>query len=196
MRLSVARKHSRSLGLTLVELMMAIAVGSLVLVAVANLSLFGARSLAALVNYADLDSKSRYAADVIGRELRQATMVTAFNTNLPVKSMTLTNADQGATLKLTYDSNARTLALEKTGKPKLVALTECDRWDFSLYNRVPYGYPTNLLFYPATNGAGTVDPKLCKLIDMSWKCTRTILAKKVNSESVQTAKIVLRNKIK
>jgi hypothetical protein len=179
----------------MVEMLMAVAIGSIVLLAVANLSLFGARSLASMVNYANLDGQSRYAADVIGSELRQGTAVTAFNTNLPLKSLTLTNADQATTIKLSYDSNARTLVLEKTGRPKFVALTQCDGWDFSLYQRTPYGYPTNLLFYPATNGSRILDPTLCKLIKMSWKCSRTMMTQKLNTESVQSARIVLRNKV-
>jgi hypothetical protein len=30
-------------------------------------------------------------------------------------------------------------------------------------------------------------------VDVSWKCSRQILGEKVNTESVQTAKIVMRN---
>jgi hypothetical protein len=33
---------------------------------------------------------------------------------------------------------------------------------------------------------------LCKLISVSWICSRTILGSKMNTESVQTAKIVIR----
>jgi hypothetical protein len=31
------------------------------------------------------------------------------------------------------------------------------------------------------------------MIDVSWKCSREILGAKINTESVQTAKIVIRN---
>ncbi len=50
------------------------------------------------------------------------------------------------------------------------------------------------MFYPATNSSGVYDPSICKLINMSWKCSRTILGSKMNTESVQTAQVVLRNK--
>ena len=33
----------------------------------------------------------------------------------------------------------------------------------------------------------------CKLVDLNWRCSRQILQQKVNTESVQTAKIVIRN---
>jgi hypothetical protein len=51
-----------------------------------------------------------------------------------------------------------------------------------------------VLYYPATNGTGVLDVNLCKLINLSWKCSRTIFAQKVNTESVQAAQIVLRSK--
>ena len=43
-------------------------------------------------------------------------------------------------------------------------------------------------FYSASN-----NPAICKLVSVSWRCSRTILGQKVNTESVQTAKIVIRN---
>ena len=176
---------------TLVEASIAMAVGSIVLAAVSSLTMYAAKTSAAMVNYTDLDTKSRYALDVISREIRQASGVLAFQTNT---SFTLTNANQAATITLTYDPNARTVVMSKTGQSDLTALTECDTWAFSLYQRTPYITPTNVLYYPATNGNGVLDVNLCKLINLSWKCSRTIFAQKVNTESVQAAQIVLRSK--
>ena len=181
--------------MSLVEIMIATAIGGLVLAGVASLSMYGARSSVALVNYTDLDSKSRYAADWISEEMRQSTGVTAFQTNLPVKSLTLTNRVNATSMTLTYDSNARTLSVQKAGLPAYTALTECDRWDFGFYQRTPLVTTTNLLFYPATNNVGQLDLRLCKLVNLSWKCSRTILAQKVNTETVQAAQLVLRNKM-
>ena len=174
--------------------MVATGLGSLVLAAVGFLSLFGARSSLAMANYTDLEFKSRYALDLISREIRQATAVLSFQTNLPVKSLTLTNADQGATIVLSWDSNAGTMTLQKTGQGAIAALTGCDRLDFSLYQRTPLVTATNVLFYPATNVSGVLDPTLCKLINLSWRCSRSIMVQKINTESVQAAQIVLRNK--
>jgi hypothetical protein len=180
--------------MTLVEVLVAMGLGSIVLAAVASLTMYAGKSSLAIVNYTDLDIKSRYALDMISREIRQATAVTSQQTNLPTKSLTLTNADQGTQITLTFDSNARTLVMQRTGQSDLTTLTECDRWDFSLYQRTPYGFPTNIIFYPATNTTGSLSLSLCKLVNMSWKCSRTIFGQKVNTESVQTAQIVLRNK--
>jgi len=179
--------------MSLVELMVAMGLGSLVLASVASLSLYGTQSSMAIANYSDLDSKSRYALDVISREIRQATAVVAVDLTTNT-SLSLTNAGQGTLSKLTWNAAARTVTLERTGQPPLTALTECDRWSFDLYQRTPLITPTNVFFYPATNSSGALDLTVCKLINMSWKCSRQIMAKKMNTESVQAAQLVLRNK--
>jgi len=184
----------RASAFTIVELMIAASVGMLALAAVGFMALYGSRSSVAVVNYTDLENKSRYALDIMSREIRQANAVLAFNSTLPVKSLTMTNSEQAASLTLTYDSNARTVSLQKTGQSTMTVLTECDRLDFSLFQRTPLFTATNVVFYYANNSAGTIDPKLCKLVNLSWKCSRLMAAQKLTTESVQAAQIVLRNK--
>jgi prepilin-type N-terminal cleavage/methylation domain-containing protein len=191
LKLSPARL---SQAFTLIEISVAIAVGSIVLAAVATLTMYAAKASLALVNYTDLDSKSRYALDVITREIRQSTGLLAYSTNQSAQSLTLTNANQAAAITLTYSPDTRMVVMSKTGQSDLTALTECDTWNFALYQRTPYITTTNVLYYPATNGAGVMDVNLCKLISLSWKCSRTIFAQKVNTESVQAAQIILRSK--
>lgn len=186
--------RSRSGGFSLFEVLIAITLGAMVFAGVVSLTLFGTRSSMAIVNYSDLDSKSRYALDLLGREIRNATAVTSIQTNYPSCSITLTNADEGATVLLAYDAGTRMVTIDKTGQPTVTALTGCDRWNFSLYQRTPWVTATNILYYPATNISGALDLSLCKLVNLSWKCSRKILAQKVNTESVQAAQIVLRNK--
>ena len=193
-RRTSSAKNSGRAAFTLVELMVASSVGMMVLAAVSFMSLYASRSSIAVINYTDLEAKSRYALDVISRELRQASQVLSYQSSATLKSLTLTNADQGASIVLTYDPAARTLALNKTGQASMTVLTECDRWDFGLYQRTPLVTSTNVFYYPATNSAGTLDPKICKLINLSWKCSRLVAAQKLNTESVQAAQFVLRNK--
>jgi type II secretory pathway pseudopilin PulG len=181
-------------GMSITELMVAVLIGVIALAVVGMLSLYGLRSFVAMGNYTDLDSKSRQAIDLMSREMRQATFVNGFQTNLPTKWLELVNTNAPATTyRYVWDSVARTLTCQQTGRPIVTNLTECDGWDFALYQRTPVPNSTNT-FYPATNITGTLDKTLCKLIDMTWKCSRTMLGKKVNTESVQTAQIVLRNK--
>ena len=191
LKLSPARL---SQAFTLIEISVAIAVGSIVLAAVATLTMYAAKASLAMVNYTDLDSKSRYALDVITREIRQSTGLLAYSTNQSAQSLTLTNANQAAAITLTYSPDTRKVVMSKTGESDLTALTECDTWNFALYQRTPYITTTNVLYYPATNGSGVMDVNLCKLISLSWKCSRTIFAQKVNTESVQAAQIILRSK--
>jgi hypothetical protein len=188
------RSRRRLSAFTLSEVMVAVAVGMMVMAAVAFMTLYGSRTSVSVANYTDLESKSRYALDLISREIRQSQAVLSFQTNLPVKSLTLTNADQAATITLSYDSGARTVTLQKTGQSDLVVLKECSRWDFALYQRTPLFTATNVVFYYATNSAGATDTRLCKLISLSWKCSRLVAGQSFSTESVQAAQVVLRNK--
>ena len=185
------RRPQSRLGYTMVEVMVATGLGSIILAGVASLIMYASKSSLAMVNYTDLDGKSRYALDVISREIREANALMSYQAD---RSLTLTNSDQAAAVTLTYDPTARTVVMSKTGQADQTVLKECDNWTFSLYQRTPYITPTNLVYYPATNTTGVLDVSLCKLINLSWKCSRTIFAQKVNTESVQSAQVVLRNK--
>ena len=189
------RKHARAF--TLVEMMVGVGVGSLVLASVAALTMYTSRSFVVMGNYEDLEIKSRNAVDAIGREIRNSSALLAFQTNLPITSLTLTNATAANSVVLTYNSTKRTLVLQKTGQAAQTILTQCDQWNFALYDRAPItnSFSTNILFYPATNALGQLDQTYCKLINMSWSCSRQILSVKLTTESVQTAQIVLRNKV-
>ena len=177
-------------------MLVSLGIGSIVLLVIAVLSAYGFRSFVALGNYADLDQRSRNALDMISREMRQSTDLLSFQTNATAKSLTFTNTLTATRMKLYWDSDSRILTLDITGQGVYPILTDCERWDFSLYSKAAAVTPTNIIFYPATNGTGVLDPTVCKLINMSWKCSRTILGNKVNTESVQTAQIVMRNKVK
>jgi len=193
MKVTSAKNTSRltqfASGFTLAETLVAMALGSIMSVVVGGLSIYSAHNFTAMSNYMDLDLHSRNALDVISEELRQATAVTGYSTNSSTNYVTLTNATTATQLKLYWNPTAATLVFQKTGQPDLTCLTGCDRWNFALYTRAPYITPTNLYFNVATN------LNECKLLSMSWKCSRTILGSKLNTENVQTAQIVLRNKV-
>jgi len=180
-----ARSQSQA-GFTLPEMLMAVGVGSIVLAMVTGLFLFGLRSFAAMSNYAELSGKSRQSLDLLLRDIRQATNVLSFNTNLPIKSLTLGTYD--GTVTYAWDSNAGVLTTTKA-YPSGATIVQtnligCEQWNFFLYQRTPTnGY----VFFPTT------DLKICKLIEMSWKCSRSMLGKKVNSEEIMTAQVVIRN---
>ena len=179
--------------MTLLEIMIALGISSMLLTVAGSLYLFGTRSFACMGNYVDLDAKSRKAVDLMSRDIREATQVTAFQAGETLKKLTVTNAFAGTGTTYIWSASPRTLVCQKNGQPDQVYLTGCDVWDFELYQRTPQrggGY----VFVPATNAPGVYDVSLCKLVNMSWKCSRTIIGSKLNTESVQTAQVVLRNK--
>jgi Tfp pilus assembly protein PilW len=176
--------------MTVVEMMVASTLGVIVLLVVYVLTVFGFRSFAALGNYAELDGNSRAALDRMGREIRQATHVTSAQTNGIVKWLTVVNRDlsPAVTNTFTWYSNTALLMWDRwEGSTHTVRtnLTGCDQWDFKMYIRAPN---SNGAFVPT----GNIDS--CKLINMSWRCSRKILGKKLNTETVLTAEVVLRNK--
>jgi hypothetical protein len=166
-------------GMTLVEMMIAITAGLMVIAVVGQLTLYTARSFVALGNYDALDQASQNALDTLSRDIRQTKAL------LPLGSTNqLVFQDwDGAQLTYTYDPAARTFTRTKNGQSK-VLLTQCDVWTYSLYQR---NVSNSFSFY------STSDVTTAKLIALNWKCSRQILQKKVNTESVQTATIVMRN---
>ena len=179
------------IGFTLIEMLVSVGLGAMLLAGVMILYINGIRSFVAMGNYQNLDVKSCSTLDVLSREIRNSTVLLSY---VPNQSLTLSNASArnglGQINIITYDPTARTVVLKRTAQSDLTNLTECDRWSFAIYNRVPITSSTNISFNAVTNATD------CKLINMSWKCSRTVLGTKLNTESVQTAQIVLRNKIK
>ena len=167
-------------GMTLIELVVAVGIATIVFAAVGSLAMFTSRSFVAMGNYNDLDRNSRNALDRMSRDIRQARQLTAYT---PTKLSFL--QQDGTTLTFNYDSGAGTL-VRKVGSASAVLLTGCDFLTFHISQRNP---SNNFSFYPVS---GT-NYSTAKMIDVNWRCARQILGKKVNTESVQTAKIVLRN---
>lgn len=169
---------NRRSGMTLIELILATAIGAIILVVAATLAVFAARSVLAMTNYTELDRHSRNTLDVMTRDIRQARSLASFTTNRIV----LNNLD-GGTCTYTYNPAQRTLTRVQ-GSDSKVLLDNCDTLTFYVSQRNP---SNDFTFFPATTLA------TAKLVDVSWKCSREIRGEKVNTESIQTAKIVMRN---
>ena len=182
-------------GFTLVELIISIAIGMVVIGTVVSLALIAAQNFAATANYASMDTQSRNALDRISREIRNASAVVAFRTNSP-QFLQLTNVNNASGATISFDAGAGTLTLAKSGQADQTLLTGCDTFNFQLFNRYPLiKTSTNLSFYISTNTTGQVTSQFCKVINMSWKCSRKIRGSKLNTEIVQTAQVVLRNQV-
>lgn len=168
-------------GTTLVEFLFAIAIGMIAIAALASLSLYSGRTFAGLMNYADLENRSRAALDLMTKEIRQTSLLTDSTTN----QLTFTDYD-GASLVYQYSPTNQTLTRTKNGASK-VLLTGCETLRFAIFQRNSINGTYDQ--YPSSS-----QPTNTKLVQISWVCKRSILGASINSESVQTAKIVIRKK--
>jgi type II secretory pathway pseudopilin PulG len=177
---------------TLIEMTVTVAIGSIVMAAVMQTSLFTSRSFVAMGNYADLDRASRNCLDNMTRDIRQAKVFSdqCYSSNY----MVFTNLDNSyfgyywdprskAVCRITgsYNSANNTFVNARTN----VMLEGCDLFSFRVWLR----NPTNNFLFPYSAAAFATDTKL---VDVSWRCSRRVL-NQYNTESVQTAKIVMRN---
>ncbi len=169
-------------GLTLVEMLVAAGAGTLVLASLMATTIFVARSMVAIGNYDDLNAMSRNALDRLSRDVRNTSTLTSYATNQLAFYNNLTGDRfsyfwDGSTLTRVYQYSNGTVTSD-------VLLTNCDTLAFHIYSRVP---SNNFAFYPTSTITNA------KLIDVTWRCSRQIYGKKINTESVQTARIVIRN---
>jgi prepilin-type N-terminal cleavage/methylation domain-containing protein len=166
-------------GFTLVEFLIATGLGAMLLTVVAFLMVYACRSFISMANYLDLDQHSQQSMDKMSREIRTADHLTAFATN------DLSFLDQnGNTVRYLYDANAQ--ALERiSGGVTNNYLTGCNWASFTIYQR----NPISNTFEPYSTSTYTN----AKMIEITWNCSRTILSAKANTESIQSAKVELRN---
>lgn len=173
----VPRLAKAARGMTLVELMVSIAVSSLILLCMSVVFGGSLRCFAATSNYVNLDNVSRNALDQMTRDIRQAGDLTSFTTNrLQFTKFGTTN------VAFVYDwnSNSRKLTSWQIGSGQTnVLLTDCDKLTFGVYK---------------SSGAAAANITEAKTIGVNWKCSRAVMGRNVNSEDMQEALIVIRNK--
>ena len=172
-------------GFGLVDMLVGITVSSIILTALISFTVYAAKSLAAMTNYVDLEQKSQNALDTMTSDIRATKFLVRYDTRL-LNGVTITNALtfkdwDNQDLTFNYDNN---VLLRQKGGQNTVLLTNVDYLSFQIFKRNPV--PNTYDQYP------TSDATNCKLISVSWICSRTILGSRLNTESVQTAKIVIR----
>jgi prepilin-type N-terminal cleavage/methylation domain-containing protein len=172
-------------GFTVLELLVGIAVSSVIMSVLISFTVYAAKSMAAMTNYVDLEQKSQNALDTMTADIRATKFLVSYNTKQH-DGMTITNAvtfkdsdDQNLTFN--YTDN---VLLRQKGGQSTVLLTNVDYLSFQIFKRNPV--PNTYEQYP------TSDVTNCKLVSVSWICSRTIMGSRLNTESVQTAKIVIR----
>jgi hypothetical protein len=193
MKISCSHFRLRSLAAwTLAEMSIAMCVSSIIMAALMQTTLFTSRSFVAMGNYADLDRASRNALDTMTRDIRQAKVFSPIYSS--TNFMYFTNMDNSY-FGYVWDANNKTMVRVdgdyNAGSSTFInvrtniLLTGCQYFSFRIWLR----NPTNGFVFPYSANTSPVDTKL---VDVSWRCSRRVLAQ-FNTESVQTAKIVLRN---
>jgi type II secretory pathway pseudopilin PulG len=173
---------------TLVEMMVGLAVFAIAGLALVMIFMFSVRSYAAMANYAVLDQYNRQAMDVVTYELRQAQKIADYQSNATSRSLSITNGD-GLLVTYTFDATLQQVRRQASDGTSKVLLTNCNLLDFGLYMRPP----TNGTFdvYPIQSGSNW--QQTVKVVQLSWKTSMMISPiAKVNSEDIQTARIVIR----
>jgi len=165
---------------TLTEFMVVAGIGGVVLLALGQLTFYTGRSFAALMNYTELDKYSRNALDQMVYKIRQANELREFSSNRMVFTYMATN-----TLSYEYNPTSRILT-ETVGGNSKTLLKGCDLLSFSIFQRNTAAGTYDQFPATMTNSAA-------KLVQLSWTCSRTVLGARINTESVQSAKIVIRN---
>ncbi|MCS7089375.1 MAG: hypothetical protein RMN51_06465 [Verrucomicrobiota bacterium] len=101
----------------------------------------------------------------------------------PPNSITLSNLD-GTLMHIRWDPSRQVVTLERNGQAE-VLLSGCDFFRFNISQRNPSNGVFG--FYP------TSDIRQAKLVDLNWRCQRALMGQLLQTESVQTPRIVIRN---
>jgi hypothetical protein len=175
------KPHRRS-AFTLVEILFFVILATIVVVAGVTLASNFMRTVAFLTNTVDLDTKSRLAADRISREIRQCDGIQSASANSIVLRL--------GTNLVTYihrpdleDKPLLRLSADNEGQDTV--LTGCDYVRFDLFKRQPAAGPYDQ--YPAATS-----PAECKVVQLNWVCSRTLLGFRANSTTMKSAKVVIR----
>ena len=164
--------------MALAEALVGMCVVMLILLALFAFSMFSTRAFATMYNYVDLDDDNRIAMDTLTRDVRQCQRVIDCTSTRLILEDGVGNA-----LGYIYDPSARTLTRTNLAFSKVI-LRECDRLLFKICQRntMTGGYDVYAAATPAT----------AKVVNVSWLCSRTLFGRRENTESVQTARIVIR----
>jgi len=177
MRILIHRKK-RIAALSLLEVMIATAISAILIATIMALTSYTARSFAAISNYVTLDRGSRHALDELTKMIREADGVTEFATNRIRLSY------HSSPLLFSFHPDTKTLTQTYQGETEIL-LKDCESFSFAIFQRNPISGSYDQ--YPAA-----LDEAEAKIIQVSWICSRRMINNLANSESIQSAKIVIR----
>jgi prepilin-type N-terminal cleavage/methylation domain-containing protein len=174
----IASTTKRRSGFTLVELLIASGLSSMVMGVVATTSVDIAYALKAIESYNDYEGESQVALDRLSRDIRQSYRVDTGNAT----SLTLVSTNN---TRIVYNYNATAQELARTeGGVTQTLLHNCSEMQFAYYQRNPVTAVYNQ--FPTGN------PLTTKLVEVSWHCVRPQRNITTTSSDFQSAKIVIR----
>ena len=169
----------RRRGFSLVEYLVTLALTTLVIATGAAVSENFLRAVAFLSNAVDLDAKNRLAIDRMSREIRQCDAVAAASGNGLVLRV-------GTNLvAFEYQADTRQLVRSDPDTGVEVYLKGCDYIRFDLFRR--NSLTGKYDEYPTGSAAN------CKIVQVSWVCSRRLLGFEANTGRMQSARVVIRN---
>lgn len=171
--------RSRQGGGSITEMIVTLGVMVIVGAAFSAFLYSSSQTLMSMYTYAGIDSANQNAINLMTREIRLARRVISINSG----NLTIENTN-GVAVTYAYSGSQRTL-VRNAGTSSSTLLRDCDAVSFTLCKgEQPVAFEDFVL---ATN------PAEAKVIDFTWSCSRRINSGAKASDSLASAKIVMRN---
>ena len=172
-------RSTKRAAFTVLEVMIATALATIVGVIIGTFTVFSARSFVSMADYADMNQDSQMALDKMFKDIRQSKLLTSYTSN------NLSFLDlNGNSLRFVYSADAGTLSRIGGGQTTIL-LSNCNSLEFWAYQHTMVSNTFDCYSAGApTNG---------RVIQVTWSCSRNILGKKTTTENIQSAEIVMRN---
>jgi len=152
--------------------MVASGIGVMLVATLTVTYVFYLKSFASLENYMSLNSESQLALNRMTREIRQADSLVSYSVNK------LTFKVDGKDTSYSYDPAQQTLSRANSSDSD-VLLFGCTYWTNNIYDR----NMNVLMAAKATN---------CKVVQLTWVCSRAVMGHTNNTVDVQSSKVVIR----
>jgi prepilin-type N-terminal cleavage/methylation domain-containing protein len=173
-------------GWTLPEMLMAVGIFALGSAALMLLYLYSARGMASMCNYSLLDKSNREAMDLLTKEIRQAMNVLNYTTN-SITILTTNTAGTTPTVTYSFSPSNKTMTRTSTDGTSKILLRNCNLLSFQLFTRCPSNGVFGSFPVATSDWSNTV-----KVVQLTWKTSMRLPTGVVNSENIQTARIVIR----